>query len=113
MRSFNNEKIIEGFVLARGAGESIETGVERSETPGSHAYHFRAHETGDSGNITHRLPAISKPAVAHFVGLAFFSVMILGFRYRSTPGFMLTPATRVGVICFYHWSEAPLASANT
>src|SRR5438105_12462961 len=65
-----------GCAPARGAGESIKPGVERSGTPGSHAYQFRARETGDSENAysmsdaPDRLASIAlhNVAVAHLVG---------------------------------------------
>jgi hypothetical protein len=73
--------------LARDAGEGIKPGVERSGTPGSNAHRMRARGAGESGSNIERLSPTSwaQFLLCHFPGVPL----------RSTPGFMLPPASRV------------------
>jgi hypothetical protein len=82
----------------RGAHDSIKPEVKRSETPGTMSIQLVSPRSGRQ--LAKNLHIIPR-AIYLMIGLSPASRatrlepnMILVFRCRSTPGFMLTPATR-------------------
>ncbi|HEY3027502.1 MAG TPA: hypothetical protein VGJ55_15235 [Pyrinomonadaceae bacterium] len=73
-------------------GDSIKPGVERSETAGRVAvWSEKAHEVGDSDFITSKLELLRCRTLR---ALGVLPSRDPGVPLRSTPGFMLLPATR-------------------